>query len=37
MKQTNISIDATENNKAHFNCKKDSKHLHMLPGMKTDT
>ncbi len=35
MKQTNISVDATENNKANYNCSKNSKHLHILPGMKT--
>ncbi len=35
MKQTNISVDATENNNAHYNCSKNSKHLHILPGMQT--
>ncbi len=29
MKQTNISVDATENSKAHYNCSKNSKHLHI--------
>ncbi len=28
-------VDATEKNKGHYRCSKNSKHLHILPGMKT--
>ncbi len=34
-KQSNISVDSTENNEAHYNCSKHYKSLHTLLGMKT--
>ncbi len=30
-----IFVDSSENNKAHYNCSINFKHLHTLPGMKT--